>query len=1085
MIKEGVVCALLCAALAGPAGAGPRWALLTDTGFQHLTQDHGLPSEIATAVAEDSDGLLWVGTLGGLARWDGYGFRVWRADPRTPGALPDNVIQVLHTDAAGRLWIGTSAAGLVRYDRRAERFVALGTGPEGLSHVSVRALADDGAGGLWVGTDGGLDHLDAAGRVTRELQGQRIAVVRRGADGTLWVGGTLGLLRRAPGSTEFTALRWPAGVDSVPDVAALTLDAQARAWVGTLRHGAWTVEPGAPSAERVPEADGDNGPPLAVQPVTAIVEARAGEMWLGTGARGVLAVDLSTRQGRWIRHRKTLPLSLGDNAVRSLHRDRSGMVWVATTRGLSRHDPRQSAVLTMYGAPPLDPSRRGPDEAAPATTEVSAILPLGPRRIWLGTHKNGVDIVDPAGARVGELRPDATRPEHALPQDSVVALERAAEGPVWVATKRGLYRAAADGSAVQRVAVPGRDPGASTWALFAEGGTLWLGGQADGLWKLDIASGAAQPLPAGQLSDERITVIGRPLGHELWVGTRFGLNRIDAEGNVLRILPEPQRPEGLSAGFITTFFADARQRLWVGTYGGGIHVLEGWEADGRPRFTHLGAAQGLPDDNVNAIVADGTGRVWVSTDNGFAIVDPKTMATVRTLRRAEGVAFATYWTNSAARTDRGELLFGGNGGLSIVRPERLEPWNYQPPVAITEIRVGGKPVDAGRFGLPDAPPLQLPPGGAQLAVEFVAADFSAPLRNRYAYRLEGFDADWIETDATHRVAVYTQLPPGEYRLRLRGSNRDGAWSPREAALTVHALPAWHQTAWARAGGLLAALLGVALVVRWRTRRLRARQAELEARVQERTAELEAVSRALQEKSRVLEISSISDPLTGLRNRRFLTEHIDAEIAASLRRALEAAAGGGSVDTDTVFLLVDADHFKRVNDRHGHAAGDAVLVQFAHRLQATLRESDHLVRWGGEEFLAVARDTDRARAEELAERIRAAIAGQPFDLGNGRSVTLTCSIGFATLPFLPQQPRAIGWPDTVQLADLALLAAKRSGRDAWVGVHAGPAARAEQLRERAEAAPQEAVQRGELRLSSSRALGAVLDALGPSASVGAD
>lgn len=1071
--------------LALPAAAAPRWAHLTDTGFQHLTPEQGLPMEITTAVAEDGEGLLWVGTLSGLARWDGYAFRVWRSDPRTPGALPDNVVQAIHGDAAGRIWIGTSAAGLVRYDRRQDRFVAIGAGAQGLSHVSVRALADDGSGGLWVGTDAGLDHVDAAGRVTHELPGQRVSALVLEADRTLWVGGTLGLLRRPPGQAGFEAVRWSGHVDVVPQVEALALDAERRAWVGTARHGAWLVEPGAAAAEPLVAGEGADGPPLAVQRVAAIVEARPGEMWLGTGAHGVLAVDSASRQGRWIRHRKTLPLSLGDNAVRGLHRDRSGLVWVANNRGLSLHDPRQSAVLTMYGAAPLDPSRRGVADHSPPTTEISAILPAGPRRLWLGTLKNGIDIVDPEGGRIAELRPDAARPERALPQDSVIALAEGPGGSVLVATKRGLYRAAADGARVERIVVPGRDPAGSVWTMHREGNTLWLGGETDGLWRLDLATGAAEPLPAGRLSDERITTIARPLGRELWVGTRYGLNRIDERGEVLRILPEPQRPGGLTGGFITTFFADRAQRLWVGTYGGGVHVLERWDEQGRPHFRRMGLAQGMPDETVNAFVEDRQGRVWVSTDNGFAVIDPQTLQPRRVLRRAEGVAFATYWTSSAARTEAGELLFGGNGGLSIVRPERLEDWNYQPPVVITEVRVGGRPVESASYGMPDAPPLVLPPGGGQVAVEFAAADFSAPARNRYAYRLEGFDADWIETDAAHRVAVYTNLPPGDYRLRLRGSNRDGNWSPREAALDLRALPAWHETAWARAGAVLGVLLAVAALVQWRTRRLRARQAELEAHVRARTAELEAMSHTLEEKSRVLQQTSISDPLTGLRNRRFLTEHIDAEIAATLRRALDTAGGAASVDTDTVFLLVDADHFKRVNDNHGHAAGDTVLVQFARRLQATLRESDHLVRWGGEEFLAVARDTDRTRAEELAERIRAAIAEAPFDLGNGRRLALTCSIGFATLPFLPQQPRAVGWPDTIQLADLALLAAKRSGRDAWVGVHAGPAAQPERLRERAEEAPQQAVQLGELRFTSSRPIGAVLHALGPQARVGAD
>jgi len=221
----------------------------------------------------------------------------------------------------------------------------------------------------------------------------------------------------------------------------------------------------------------------------------------------------------------------------------------------------------------------------------------------------------------------------------------------------------------------------------------------------------------------------------------------------------------------------------------------------------------------------------------------------------------------------------------------------------------------------------------------------------------------------------------------------------------------------------------------RTRLLRHRQRELELKVRHRTAELEALHRTLEQKSAELQMSSVTDPLTGLHNRRFLSDHIEQDLAASLRRSQETqAAGGQPLDTDNVFLLLDVDAFKRINDRLGHAVGDAVLVQFGARLRSVLRESDYLVRWGGEEFLAVARDTDRLRADELAERMRAVIAATPFELDDGLKIAVTCSIGYACAPFELERPLARSWQQVVNLADLGLYAAKRSGRNAWVGVH---------------------------------------------------
>jgi diguanylate cyclase (GGDEF)-like protein len=177
--------------------------------------------------------------------------------------------------------------------------------------------------------------------------------------------------------------------------------------------------------------------------------------------------------------------------------------------------------------------------------------------------------------------------------------------------------------------------------------------------------------------------------------------------------------------------------------------------------------------------------------------------------------------------------------------------------------------------------------------------------------------------------------------------------------------------------------------------------------------------------------AFSDPLTGLRNRRHLVETIDTDLAQA--RRLHAGAHGGNADL--VFMMIDVDHFKAVNDLHGHAAGDAVLKQCAAVLQRQLRGSDTLVRWGGEEFLVLARQTNPGEVHVLAERLRAAIAAHAFVLDDGQTLHKTCSIGYACHPLAPPADGAppADWNDTVDLADQCLYLAKASGRDLWVGV----------------------------------------------------
>jgi len=234
-------------------------------------------------------------------------------------------------------------------------------------------------------------------------------------------------------------------------------------------------------------------------------------------------------------------------------------------------------------------------------------------------------------------------------------------------------------------------------------------------------------------------------------------------------------------------------------------------------------------------------------------------------------------------------------------------------------------------------------------------------------------------------------------------------------------------------------------------------AAAQAQLLEKNLELERAYKALEE-------VSLTDQLTGLRNRRFFLQHVESDVAMCLRR--HDAPPDGSRDRDLVFYMVDLDHFKGVNDQYGHAAGDAVLVEMKDRLREVFRESDYLVRWGGEEFLVLARATDRSEAHAVAERIRQAVSSRPFGLPGGKTLARTCSIGFACYPFLPSQPRLMSWSQVVELADLGLYISKHSGRNAWTAVHATEQAQPAELFPRLMHQLGDCVARGDARIESS-------------------
>ncbi|MGE5346156.1 MAG: GGDEF domain-containing protein, partial [Acidithiobacillales bacterium] len=339
------------------------------------------------------------------------------------------------------------------------------------------------------------------------------------------------------------------------------------------------------------------------------------------------------------------------------------------------------------------------------------------------------------------------------------------------------------------------------------------------------------------------------------------------------------------------------------------------------------------------------------------------------------------------------------------------------PVVVLEAWAGGHKLDL-------TAPARLSRRERDLRISWAALTFIEPKRVKYIYHLVGLDARPVETKVPE--VRYSALPAGEYRLEVTAVSAAGVPSERPAAFAFSVAPPWWEEGWAWIlGGLLFGLV-VAGVTQWRTRSLEAERQRLEAAVAERSAELAAMNRELQE-------ASLTDPLTGLRNRRFFSSEISREVAKVLRAFRSSGGGLPPEGRDLVFYLVDIDHFKEINDLYGHDVGDGVLIETAARLESVVRKSDWLIRWGGEEFLIVTGESDRQQARLLSERILSVISRVPMNLGKGRTIWRTCSVGWAVFPWLPAAPEAVTYDEILRLADRALLLAKRSGRHQSVGL----------------------------------------------------
>jgi diguanylate cyclase (GGDEF)-like protein len=623
---------------------------------------------------------------------------------------------------------------------------------------------------------------------------------------------------------------------------------------------------------------------------------------------------------------------------------------------------------------------------------VMAMVADSQGRVWLGTMSHGIERVDPVRAEVAHFDHDDAD-AGSLPAAGVMSLLLDSRGRVWVGTYGGgLARIDPDGRRVVRYPHD----------------------------RLDDSG----------LAGDRATALAEDRDGLIWIGTNgSGLDVLDpASGHFAHFVHDPHDPNSLSANSVYALHVDGHGVVWVGTRGGGLDRVRGAPFAKNPlRFDNLSENEGLPNSTVYGIEADLSGKLWVSTNRGLAAVVPAAHA-VHGFRRSHGLQGDEFNFGAHYRAPDGTLYFGGANGYNAFVPERLQLNERPPPVVITEIlklnkRVSPTPETLGA--------LQLGFRDAVVTFQFAALDFTGPAENRYAYRLEGFDHDWVDA-GTARQATYTNLDGGNYVFRVRASNNDGRWSDAPVSLQLHVAPQPWATWWARC--LYGATLFAVIYFVWEAQHRRVlREAAYARRLRQevdvRTEELAQRNRDMERANQQLHAASVTDSLTGLGNRRCLHDAM-AALLGPTAHAAEGTAPNRRAER-FVLMMVDLDFLKPINDRYGHEAGDAVLLQMAEILRREFRAKDLIVRWGGDEFVVMCRDADLELASVLAERVRSSVAKRLFKLGEGKVARTSCSIGFAPFPFIPNHPQLVDWEHSLSMADIALYEAKHN-RNTWVG-----------------------------------------------------
>ncbi len=812
--------------------------------FERIGNEDSLPMNIVTALAQDRQGFIWIGTQGGLVRYDGYRFEKFNHNPRNPDSISGDYVKSLWAAPDGKVWVGSLSSGISIFDADTGKFSPLRFGADGKQAFDVGAIQNivgDAQGGVWImGSDQGLVYLSPdRQRATfykhkahdpTSLLDDKVRSIYLDRQENLWIGTNNGLQRLKKNSTNFelVASHAPtamAETDSLMghEIRSIFQARDGKVWLGFAKNGAAWIDPVSLQLHRV-KLDNLGLNSLGDSVIDIITQVRPEEVWLSRYGYGIYVMDATTGELKHrIRNDAAVPGSLAFDQIGAMLFDRSGMLWIGSWGGgLQRYGIQQEAVRMLRHSPNRN---NGLSRA-----NVRSMLETSDGRLLIGSDGNGIDIFDRKLGLIGGYRSDNSKPETTIAA-AVLALSQTADLSIWAGTRQsGLQKLAAGKNEWQTYATEQGLPSNQIRSLYtSKNNGLWVGTtQGVALWRAEQQKFIRFSDASGVAMNSYVTSFAEDAQARIWIGSESGLWLYQPGAQHLQqILHDTQINDSLSSNEVNGLLIDRQGQLWVDT-AQGFDRLISWDGK-NAQFEHISDQLGRPGLYFGAnLLEDPLGRIWTQ----WFMYDPKTKR-LSELSKSNGVDIGTAWVGSFLRTRDGLFLYGGTQGVAVIRPELFQTWSYQPPVVTTGLKINGIEQAMGllQHGL------QLHPEQRHFEIEVAALDYLAPQKNRYAYRLLGYQNEWIETDATHRNISYGNLWPGDYSLQVKGSNRQGDWSPLTLSVAIKVLPAFWQTSWFMTLCVLLTISLIYTLYRWRLARVKEEKRNLQNLVSARTEDI--------------------------------------------------------------------------------------------------------------------------------------------------------------------------------------------------------------------------------------------------------
>lgn len=903
----------------------------TFTHFRHHPADHTrLSDNFVAQIYEDRAGNLWVLTgAGGLDRLDRKTgkFAHYRHDPNNPNSLSHNQITAFHESAIepGVLWIGTPAS-LNRFDTKAGRFTRYRHEPDDANSLSFDGVlsiyeAPTEPGILWIGTGptdgelkgGGLNRFDTkSGRFTHyrhdpknpnSISSDIVGPVYEDKHGTLWVGTLAGLDGFNRQSGTFTHFALNANNPSFLSHAAAFIFADSRdfLWIRTpLADGVHRFDPRTGAFIHC-RFDPNDQRSLSNDVVFSIFEDRSGVLWLGTQAGGLNKLDQYADKFKVFVPEPNNPNSLSNFMVRAIHEDRSAphILWIGVAQGGLNQLDRKTGRFTHHRHDPTNPSSLSNDN-------VWVIYEDRAGALWVGALGGGLDKFDRHKKTFTHYRHDPANP-NSLSNDNVRAIyeDRFEPGVLWIGTDGG---------------------GLNRFDLKANRFTRWQN----------------DPNNPKSLSNNSVRAIHQDESGVLWLGTSSGgLNKFDPKTNDFKhYLHDATNPNSLGGNIVQSIYEDSTGGLWLGTYGGGLNRFDP-KTEQFAVYTENNS--GLSNNAVYATLPDEHGNLWLSTNAGVCKFNPQ-LNTFKVYDVDDGLQSREFNGQAFFKSPSDEMFFGGIIGLNAFHPDSVKDNPIVPQLALTDFKLFNESALIGgnsplKKHISETDSIALAYWQNDISLEFVALHYGRPENNRYAYTLENYDDGWRQA-GTQRVATYTNLDPGEYIFRVKGSNNDGVWNEAGVSIRIIITPPWWRTTAAYVMYALLLIVSIMTVAYFLRARLLAqeresaylREAELRAEAAEakaRAIQAENERKTLElEEARKLQLSMLPKTVPSL-------PHFD--IAVYMQTANEV--GGDYYDFK---LDDDGTLTAAVGDATGHGLQAGTMVAATKSLFNSLAHMPHPV-----------------------------------------------------------------------------------------------------------------------------------------------